>query len=288
MRIVMKRNIVILTWVSLFLASCEDVVDVKLKDGERYLVIDAFLNNRPIPQNIRISYSSPYFSNAETPFEPNANVKVIDLTTQDTAQFVHKGNGNYEYIPDTSKMFFQVNHEYQLWVEVNGNRYEAKSRLNRTTVIDTFVYEKNESNFGPKGKYFAGFIARDSLGGPDYYWFKAYYNGQFLSRPNDINLAVDGASGEGADGFFFTPNIAFGINPTDGLSVGDSIAVEIYSLNKETWIFLRQARDEMTNGGLFARTPENIVTNIRSNNNQKVLGFFNTGASSIRGVTIRE
>lgn len=284
----MKRSILVFAIIGLFLVSCEDVVDVKLKEGEKYLVIDAFLNNRPIPQNIRISYSAPYFSNSETPSEPNANVKVIDLTLQDTAQFVHKGNGNYEYIPDTSKMFFQVNHEYQLWVELNGNTYEAKSRLNRTAAIDTFIYEKNEGNFGPRGKYFAGFVARDPIGGPDYYWFKSYYNGTFLSRPGQINLAVDGASGEGADGFYFTPNIAFGINPDDGLSVGDSLWVEVYSLNRETWIFLNQAQEEMTNGGLFARTPENIVTNIRSQNNQKVIGFFNTGASSIRGVTIRE
>jgi hypothetical protein len=284
----MKKNIIAFVFIGIFVISCEDVVDIKLQEGEKYLVIDAFLNNQIKPQSIRISYSAPYFSNSETPYENSAIVKVIDLTTQDTAHFVNKENGVYEYIPDSLHPFFVVNHEYKLWVNLNGNEYEAQSRLNRTAVIDTFVYEKNEGNFGPKGKYFAGFIAKDSLGGPDYYWFKSYHNGKFLSSPNQINLAVDGASGEGADGFYFTPNIAFGINPSDGLSVGDSLEVEIYSINRDTWIFLRQAQDEMTNGGLFARTPENIITNIRSKNNQKVLGFFNVGASSIRGVTIRE
>ncbi len=284
----MKKSILLLSIISFFMVSCEDVIDIQLKNGEKYLVIDAFLNNQPTPQNIRISYSAPYFSNSETPTENNAIVKVINLTTQDTITFQNQGNGNYTYIPDTLNPFFVVNHEYKLWVSLNGNEYEAQSRLNRTTVIDTFVYEKNEGNFGPRGKYFAAFIARDSLGGPDYYWFKSYHNGIFLSSPNNINLAVDGASGEGADGFFFTPNIAFGINPNDGLSVGDSLWVEVYSINRETWIFLRQAQEEMTNGGLFARTPENIVTNIRSTNKQKVLGFFNVGASHFKGVRIIE
>ncbi len=275
---------------SLFLISCEDVVDVNLKDGEKYLVIDAFLNDQPTTQNIRISYSAPYFTNSETPTENNAIVKIINLTTQDTVIFNPSGNGNYNYFPDTLNPFFKVNHEYKLWVNVNGNEYESYSRLNRSTVIDTFLYEKNENGFGDsKGKYFVGLVARDSLGGPDYYWFKSYYNGKFLSRPGQINLAVDGASGEGADGFFFTPNIAvFSINPDNGLDVGDSLAVEIYSLNKETWTFLNQAQSEMTNGGLFARTPENIITNIKSLNKQKVLGFFNTGSSHIRGVRIKE
>lgn len=275
---------------SSLLMSCEDVVQVELKEGDKYLVIDAFLNNQPTAQNIRISYTAPYFSNAETPAENNAIVQVINLTTQDTVTFVPTGNGNYQYLPDSSQPFFQVNHEYKLWVNLNGNEYEAFSRLNRTTVIDTFLYEKNEDGIGDsKGKYFVGLVARDSLGGPDYYWLKSYYNGKFLSRPGKINLAVDGASGEGADGFYFTPNIAvFAINPNDGLNVGDSLAVEIYSINKDTWTFLQQAQAEMTNGGLFARTPENIITNIRSKNNPKVLGFFNVGASHIRGVTIRE
>lgn len=275
---------------SSLLISCEDVVQVDLKEGEKYLVIDAFLNNQPTVQNIRISYTAPYFSNSETPSEDNATVQVINLTTQDTVTFVHIGKGNYQYLPDTSQPFFNVHHEYKLWVNINGKEYEAISRLNRTTVIDTFLYEKNEEGIGDsRGKYFVGLVARDSLGGPDYYWLKSYYNGKFLSRPGQINLAVDGASGEGADGFYFTPNIAvFAINPENGLNVGDSLAVEIYSINKDTWTFLQQAQAEMTNGGLFARTPENIITNIRSKNNQKVLGFFNVGASHVRGVTIRE
>jgi len=284
----MKKNIFSVIIISLLLMSCEDVVDINLKDGEKYLVIDAFLNNQIKTQTIRISYSAPYFSNSETPSEPNAIVKIIDLTTGDTITFLHSGNGIYEYIPDSLYPFFVVSHEYKLLVSLNGNEYHSISKLNRTTVIDSFVYEKNEGNFGPKGKYFAGIIARDSLGGPDYYWFKSYHNGKFLSRPSEINLAVDGATGEGADGFYFAPNIALAINPRDGLSVGDSLCVEIYSLNKDTWIFLRQAQTEMTNGGLFAITPENIITNIRSTNNQKVLGFFNVGASHIRGVTIKE
>ncbi len=275
---------------SYVLISCEDVIDVKLNEGEKYLVIDAFLNNQIKPQTIKITYSAPYFSNRQAPTEPNATVKLIDLTTQDTVAFVHEGEGNYVFQPDSLNPFLQVNHEYKLWVSLNGNEYEAQSKLNRTTVIDSFIYEKNENGFGnSKGKYIVGFIARDSLGGPDYYWFKTYYNGVFLYKPSQINLAVDGASGEGADGFYFTPNISvFAINPEDGLSPGDSLWVEIYSINKDTWTFLQQAQNEMTNGGLFARTPENIITNIRSKNNQKVLGFFNVGASHIKGVTIRE
>lgn len=271
------------------LAGCEDVVDIDLKEGEQRLVIDAFLNNKFEKQSIRISYTAPYFSNVPTPPETNATALLINQTTGDTVQFLHEANGEYTFLPDTNYHFFRINHIYKLHVTLNNVHYEATSVLNRTTTIDSFIVQKGGGNFGTsKDKYYAGILARDIQGDTDYYWIKSYINGKFLNRPGQINLAVDGASGEGADGFYFTPNIALAITPNDGLSLGDSVLVEIYSLNRETWRFMQQAQNEMTNGGLFARTPENVASNIRASDGSIVLGFFNVGASSLRGTTIKE
>lgn len=271
------------------MVACEDVVDIDLKEGERRLVIDAFVNNKIEKQIIRISYTSPYFANQPTPPETNATVLLINETTGDTARFLHETNGEYTFMPDSNYNFFRVNHVYKLHVSLNGVYYEATSILNRTTTIDSFIVQKGDGTFGTsKDKYYAGILARDIQGDTDYYWIKSYVNGKFLNRPGQMNLAVDGASGEGADGFYFTPNIALAITPNDGLSLGDSILVEIYSLNRDTWRFMQQAQTEMTNGGLFARTPENVSSNLRASDGSIVLGFFNMGASSLGGTTIRE
>jgi hypothetical protein len=45
--------------------------------------------------------------------------------------------------------------------------------------------------------------------------------------------------------------------------------VEIHSINLETYNFLTQVQTQTTNSGLFATSPENVKTNIKSSTSDK-------------------
>ena len=46
-----------------FLSACEDVIDVDLKEVDPILVVDAWLEHTPGEQEIRLTYTRPYFDN---------------------------------------------------------------------------------------------------------------------------------------------------------------------------------------------------------------------------------
>ena len=86
-----------LTILTLFFASCEDVIQVKLDEGSKLLVVDAFINDLRIDQKVKLSYTDAYFSNTNPPPVTNAAVTLSDLTAGKNNTFTHIGNGEYTY-----------------------------------------------------------------------------------------------------------------------------------------------------------------------------------------------
>jgi hypothetical protein len=139
------------------------------------------------------------------------------------------------------------------------------------------------SNYRPQNSftqegYYCKFWAFDLPGPePDYYWIKAFKNGEMFNKGNQLNLAFDGAYSAGADGFIFIPPISEGITPFgERYSYGDICRVEVHSISRETYYFLIQVISQTTNSGMFATTPENVRTNINTPEDAiKGIGWFN-------------
>ncbi|MBN8701820.1 MAG: DUF4249 domain-containing protein [Bacteroidetes bacterium] len=284
-----------LLFASVILTGCEKVVDVDLEEGEKLLVVDAWLTNQDKPQVVRLTESAPYFSNVPAPVISSAQVKVKDLTNLKEYVFSYAGDGNYVFTPSVLDTFGIVNHSYQLVVDYDGDSYVANSFLNRTTLVDTIEYEFREESIGVKEGYFAFFVGQDSIGKQDFYWVRTYRNNSFLNKPGQINVCVDGSFGSegnnGSDGIYFIPPIAQGINDSDDpYQLGDSLRVEIHSLTAGSYFYITQMQGQLTNGGLFAITPENLTTNIvkkTSATSLKAVGWFNMAAVHSKGVRIQ-
>ena len=62
-------------------ASCEDVIQVKLDEGEPMVTVDAFINDMRSQQKVRLTYTDGYFS--QKPNDPitGASVQIRDLTS---------------------------------------------------------------------------------------------------------------------------------------------------------------------------------------------------------------
>ncbi|MES2566468.1 MAG: DUF4249 domain-containing protein [Bacteroidota bacterium] len=259
------------------LTSCEDVIQVKLDEGDPMVTIDAFINDMRSQQKVRLTYTDPYFSQKPNNPITGATVNLKDLTTGANYVFSDNNNGDYILTPlDT----FRIGHEYELNIIHQGVTYQSFSRLNRSTRIDTLVskFEEGGGLGNSKEGYKFAFLGFDPPGDTiDYYWIKSYRNGVFFNKGVDINICANAAYGDGADGFPFITPIAESITPFgEVFQKFDVCRVEIHSINLETYNFLTQVYTQTTNSGLFATSPENVKTNIKNTTNDKVkvVGWF--------------
>lgn len=299
----------LLAGIAMLAFSCEDVIEVDLADGDRQLVVDAWINNKPETQTIRLTRAGAYFANSFSAAETEASVTVTDADGRVYTFLDTDKDGAYTWTPEAGQVFGEVGMAYTLnIVTAAGLQYTATSVLERVMPIDSIAYEYREEELGQPAGYYAELFARDLPGFGDAYWIKTFKNGQFLNKPQEMNLAYDAGftAGAGLDGIYLTKPIRLAINriPDSGdgavdtndlppYALGDSIYVEVLSLNDEAFMFLEQARTQMTLGdaSLFAEPPANVPTNIQSinaaTNADRAVGFFNVSAASAMGVRVQ-
>jgi hypothetical protein len=279
------------------ISSCEKVVKVDVPEGETLLVVDAWVNDRPGTQVVRLTTTAPIFDGNHTPVANGATVILTDLNNGKQYTFnQNSGTGNYEFTPTATDTMAVETHRYQLTVNWQGNSYTAASTLNRTTTVDTVGYDKI-TEFGSDDKvrgYGVWLFGKDQPGPTrDYYWIKSFRNGVFYNESAVINIAEDAGGGESTDGMcFIPPNAYFSVIPFDDkkmLQVGDVYTAEIHSLNKDSYDYLYQLYTQINNSqsGLFAVTPENLRTNIKPvGNAPRALGWFNMARVSSKSFPV--
>jgi hypothetical protein len=292
----MKNYLVLVAFSVLLFSSCEKVIDVKLDEGTSQLAVDAFINDKPETQKIRLTKTSAYFDNSPSPAAIGATVKITDNQGH-VYNFTDASNtGDYTWTPNIGDTLLHYFNSYTLSVMYAGEEFRASSTAFPAPPVDSVRY-KTKQDSGPGGSstgaqgYFASFYAYDIPGMTNFYWVKAYKNGVFYSNPINMNLSQDGAfAGGGSDGFLFILPIREAITPGDKpLTIGDSVSVDVYAITPETFFYLSEVQQQTTNGGLFATPPANVSTNIKNSNaasTTKAVGWFNVGFVSSNGVKV--
>ncbi|MBX3164081.1 MAG: DUF4249 domain-containing protein [Bacteroidetes bacterium] len=273
---------ILIAVISLSFFSCDDPVQIKLDEGSKLYVIDAFVNSLDTTQTIRITTSDSYFSNRLTPVVSNAQVVLKDLTDDVSYTFQYTGNGNYEFTPQDS--IAKINRQYELSVTIDGYTYTSLTTQKRAAAIDS-IFRLDMRQYSLSGnvnedEYFFGMAAKDKVDeNTDYYWIKTYKNDFSLFSSTGIVNSIDGTNGavpytEGIDSLPFTPPATF-LGFTKHVK-GDVCRVEIHSITRDTYYFFTQTGTQVSNGGLFATTPENVKTNIVTPSNApvKAVGWF--------------
>ncbi|UII32020.1 DUF4249 domain-containing protein [Fulvivirga ulvae] len=292
--------------ISLLAAACEDTIDVDLDKADPVLVVDAWINDKPEEQVIRLMMSQQYFDQNVPPGVSGATVTVTDNTGK-AYYFTESDAGEYVWTPTgADPSFGEIGNTYTLNVQLeDGDSYQSVVAMNRTAQVDSisFTYEE-ETAFFPES-YLAEVWARDPVGAGDSYWIRAYKNGILLNKPQEVNIAFDAAFTEGSnfDGITFIEPIRQGINPIDldeddefipPYDLGDSVYVEIHSISNEAFYFLSEVIIQTDRPGgfgeLFAQPLANVPTNIYAseNNSKGVVGFFNVAAVSGKGKKLEE
>jgi len=297
----MKRKyLVLLLFLFIGLTACEDDIFPELEQVPPQMVVDAWINNLSEPQYIKLIWTQPYYEAITPPGVENA---IIYITDNDGNRFDFietSTSGLYEWLPTAQlPQFGAIGKLYDLTILTGQEILTSNSEMNRVPPIDSVNFRLENNNFISES-YFAQFFARDPEGPGDTYWIKAYKNGVYLNKPDEINYTFDAGFSEGGlvDGVIFIQPIRDGINPfetdeNDELispyAPGDSVFVEIHSITNDAYVFLNELRIQTDRPGgfgeLFATPLSNIPTNILNTNpsGAEVLGFFCVSAVSSNG-----
>lgn len=279
-----------------FVSGCEDVVQIKLDEGSKLYVVDAFVNDLREPQVIKVNYNDSYFSNRDPQPVPGVKVIVKDLTSGQDYIFADEGGGNHVLRQNAGDTMCRVGHQYKLEVTVNGVVYNALTTQKRTAVINNI-----DTNYVPAGTafgqafdayYFCELQAMDVVAGEtDYYWVKNFRNDTLFFEASDMgfSFSIDGTNGPvtgiDADSTNFTPPATFVLFKQ--FLPGDKCKVQIHSLSREAYNFFIQLSQQVNNGGLFATTPENVKTNLNTPKGAtKAVGWFNVATVASKEIVI--
>lgn len=301
----MKRLFIILIG-SIFFMACEDPIDVDLEEENPVFVVDAWINDKPEPQVIKLSQSQPYFNSNVPPPVSGASVRLIS-SAGDTLDFVESDvPGDYIWDPANGvDNLGEIGTSYQLQIQAGEESYTSTSTLKRVPVIDSikFTFKEELNQFQPEG-YYGEFVSTDFIGEGDTYWIKTFKNGVFQNRPFDLTIAYDAGFSPGGiiDGLVFIQPIQDSVNPLNEdldeivpYEVGDSLYVEIHSITNEAFFFLQEMQIQTQRDGgfdeIFAEPFENLRTNIINTNpdsNEQAVGFFSVSAVEANGKRLTE
>ena len=285
--------------------TCEDPIDVELSPTNGQVNIDAWLNNKSEPQTIKIRRVSPFFDSSPSPIISGASVIVSDDLGQEFIFEEQNNSGDYTWFPAAGEAIGEVGRVFDLNIDIAGKRYVSSSTMKRIMPINSLTTEFMEEELGQVEGIYAEVFARDFLGAGDTYWIQTFKNGVFLNKPNEISIVYDASftAGGNVDGVTFISPIRTSVNrvpdPMDSESedtsdvapwaVGDSIRVEIHSINEPAFFFLEASLTQLTLGdaGIFAEPPANVPSNIDAldvdDPSDEAVGFFNVAAVSSEG-----
>lgn len=276
--------------------SCEDPIDVPLQDGGVQVVVDAWIDNQVKDQEIVLSLSQPYFDSTQPEIIRDAQV-VVNRDDGASFDFSHIGDGRYVWSSNGESLGNEGD-VFTLNVDYDNLNYTSTSIIHRVPVIDSVGVEFRVDEIFLDDGYYTQFYARDPMGKGDTYWIKTFHNGAYLDKSQELNIAYDAGfdAGSGVDGLIFIPPLRELTNRLDEdlLSVpyelGDTVSVELHSINNQAFNFLEIARDQINNGdnGIFSIPLANPRGNITASDGSLVLGFFNVAGVSKNSRVIGE
>ena len=248
---------------SLFLTSCEEVVNVDLDTAAPRLVVDASINweqgTDGAEQKITLTTTTSYYSSS------------VPMVTGATV-FVENSNNiifNFIEVPNTgeyvcSNFVPQLNEIYTLTVISNGQTYTATESLRSVASIQEIVQDNEGGITGDQIEIKTFF--NDPNEEDNFYMFKYKY-----SNKSKLDYQV-------SDDKFFQGNSFFSLSNNEDLSAGDQVDVTHYGISRSYYnymnILLSVAGN--TGGSPFQSPPATVRGNIINTTNfdNYALGYF--------------
>jgi len=257
--------------ISIVLTSCTDVIDVEVQTAEARLVIEASLDWEKgtigNEQTIKLSLSTPYFNSEENSIVTGAQVSVINNNNQ--LEFIFEDQNNGEYT--TSSFVPELNHDYTLIVQYNGETYTADETMMPVADLDA-IYQSTEEGFDDEVlEVNADFV--DPIDEENYYLFK-------IQKQNDLLPVLLDISDKFTDGnqisVYYEREEDEDINQEE-FAVGDIVDVEFYGISKQYYNYIGLLILQYESiGDPFSSTPVALKGNCvnTTDTNNYAFGYF--------------
>ena len=270
-----KITLYLILIIAVFLASCEDVVEIDLDKAPPKLVIEAAINWKKgtagNQQKIKLSTTSGFYS-TEIPTVSGAIVSIKNSTNVVFSFSEIANTGEYS----CATFAPAINETYTLTVISNGNTYTATETLKSVARI-TKIVQNNQGGFSGTDVEIKTFY-QDPAGERNYYLYKYVYSNQVKS-----NLYVDQDE-------FFNGNTFFSISQNDGLKKDDKIEVSHIGISKAYYNYMSVLLSIAGNsgGGPFQSPPATVRGNISNTTDAAnfPLGYFSLNEVDIKNYTI--
>lgn len=268
------------TTMSLLFSSCEEPVTLKLNDHSSQVVIEGLVTNLPGRQYVKVTNSTSFYDQGQSPRITNAIVNVKD-DLGDNHIFVHNPRQHADsigyYFP-ADGFVGQLGRTYALSVTIGESVYTAEDQLAGVVPIDSLGFQLNDGEKkNPKtaGKFYEVlFYAHENPSEVNYYLFKFYRNDSVQYYfDTDIYFSEDKYIAENIDGI--ASPVYYGLS--------DRAKVEMFSISQKAYVFY----DDLSlllnsDGGMFNQPPARP----RSNLSNGAWGFFQASAISKKEITI--
>lgn len=248
---------------SLILFSCTDVVQVEVPDGGDRLVVEASIlwekGTTGQTQIIRLSSSTPYFSEGENVPVRGAQVRIIKDANGQVFEFLDQEDGSYlvdDFVPE-------IDQSYTLEIDWQGKSYSAQSVLISVPEI-TRVTQTAEGGF-TEDETVVNVHFNDPINAEN------YYLADFLASDDVLNYlqALDDEFSDGRE--------MFAEYEREGVEAGVEVNFSLQGLSEGYYNYL-EILIEQAGGdeGPFATTPVQLKGNCRNVNDdtEEVLGYF--------------
>lgn len=248
---------------SLFLFSCEDVVDIDLNTNPPKLVIEAsvfwFKGLSGKDQKIKLTTTTNYYSTQI----PVATGAIVYITNSSNAIFI------FTEVPDSGEYVCnnfipKINENYTLTIKYKDEVYTATETLKSVAPITKIVQNNNGGFTGDKIETKTYY--NDPVNETNYYLYKYSYSKQITQ-----NYYAD-------EDTYFQGNEFFSISQSDDLKPGDTIEVLHMGVSKPYYNYMNIliSISGGVSGGPFQSPPATVRGNIINTTNPEnyALGYF--------------
>ena len=271
-----KTHIIFAIFATLFIISCQDVVDIPLDTQNPKLVIDASINwekgTTGAVQKIKITTTTNFYTNTI----PIVSGALVSVSTSNNVIF------NFIEVPNTGEYVCNnfvpsLGEVYTLNVLSNGQTYSATEKLTAVAPIIN-VTQTAVTGFGGNVLRLNGnFI--DPANIDNYYLFKFKY--PKIIRPEY----------KANEDLFYDGNPYFSIDFKEDLAPGDKLELTHYGISKEYFNYIKVIIElSGTQGGApFSTPPATAKGNIKNTTdfNNFPLGYFRLCETSSVTYTIK-
>lgn len=265
---------------AMFLTACERVVDITVPDGPTRLVVEgrveAVVGSASGRQQVILTTTAPYFSQAAAPPARGAQVSIADETGR-VVPLVESVTAPGHYLTDN--LVARVGGRYTLRIRWQGDDYEAVDTLKPVPPIDSVYFAKRSfQGFGrPEDEDTLPRVTidvQDPPGAGNYYLWDLYVDGQRVVIADSVVRfrAID------TDQYFDGLRIrSYQSHPDKPIRPGQMVLLRQQSLSEQQYRFYRTLNDQMIgNGSPFAVPPTSVRGNVANRTRPEVraLGIF--------------